>query len=602
MLSTTGKMLFVAALSMHGLRCVAGGSLRGGQQTDAIARSEIPESEQTQIHEIPLQEEKAVPRKVLKEPAWSHPSRLPERQEANKQLTGSGKAAVKHRYKKQISKTLKGFKYEAQKKATTTTVAPEELHLKSQQLEPIGKESEKLEYHEEEDEHHEEEQLEQESSDDPSSWLTAGAEAEWNPMVAKKAKHLLKERDWIEVTIVDKENDNGVITYGIQRGTLRTRVRQEQLRKPVRAQQLAEDRKREQSFWEKHKARNKPAENKEHLEDVMVPLKAKTGRTCKGNPARLNSKYVNADGDQIDDGLDGDLVDAEGCRELCEQDVKCKFASYGLHHFPEDTKPSMSCLSFESCDETTGKGYRTWQKVRLDSEKAHKAKHSERREDEYMAKIREAEEISLQRLEAEEEEAKHRAAENEAEKEEELKNSQVKKEEEFKNFFAHRHGLGGTGHAHPGKDEQWTYAGHFFWRHLLELGALVIIAGMWKTRTRDRKGRKELQGDKKAEESNKTWMKHQSSLILTVLKKLFSPPKMASDVELRDAAAAIALPKNSEKASQRSDEDKKSQVRSSQTSRPTPSGNSVDGNAPVNKAALRAAFRMAGNTRTSSFR
>ena len=49
---------------------------------------------------------------------------------------------------------------------------------------------------------------------------------------------------YAKVTIVDKENDNGVITYGIQRGTLRTRVRQEQLRKPVRAQQLAEDRKR----------------------------------------------------------------------------------------------------------------------------------------------------------------------------------------------------------------------------------------------------------------------------------------------------------------------------------------------------------------------
>eukprot|EP00746_Dinoflagellata_sp_MGD_P066979 gnl/MRDRNA2_/MRDRNA2_27676_c0_seq1.p1 gnl/MRDRNA2_/MRDRNA2_27676_c0~~gnl/MRDRNA2_/MRDRNA2_27676_c0_seq1.p1 ORF type:complete len:275 (+),score=49.18 gnl/MRDRNA2_/MRDRNA2_27676_c0_seq1:81-905(+) len=66
--------------------------------------------------------------------------------------------------------------------------------------------------------------------DDSLSWLHAGAEVEWNPRAGKEPKHLLQEHDWIGVTIVDKEVNDGAVTYSIQRGNLRTRAKQEEFR------------------------------------------------------------------------------------------------------------------------------------------------------------------------------------------------------------------------------------------------------------------------------------------------------------------------------------------------------------------------------------
>merc|ERR1719428_1927025 len=115
-------------------------------------------------------------------------------------------------------------------------------------------------------------------------------------------------------------------------------------------------------------------------------MHAQVGSTCKAEAIRL--------------GKDG--LDAEDCRMLCENDKTCLYASHGLFKFDNEhqTKPAVHCAKFKECDQTTGKGYRTWVKARLEPDGAQKARNAERLEDEYMEKILEAERIAEQAMEA----------------------------------------------------------------------------------------------------------------------------------------------------------------------------------------------------------
>jgi hypothetical protein len=617
MLRSTSNVLFVAALAACWLALVTGVSLSGGQKTDTAARAEIAQSGisdelQTALQgvhwdsaeDLPIQEEKAVPRSVLKKTATASrysKHQLYKKQEAKEELAKTWRehqdGKSKHQYNKQMGKTLKGIKYEATKKATTVTVtiAPSASRLRKQpemlpDHVPESLEKDAIQQHdnnEQDDEDHEEENAEDESNDAPDSWLHVGAKVEWNPMVGKKAKYLLKENDWIEVTVVDKEVDGGVNTWGIQKGPLQTRVPQDQLRRAVKAKRLAEEKKREEAFWSKRKPTTAPNDG---LEDVMVPLKAKSGRTCRGDPIRLSS-------DQSEYHEDGGSVDAEDCRSLCEKNSKCKFASHGMYKGPKDAKEVVSCLSFESCDETTGKHWRTWQKERMDPDKANKARTSERNEDEYISKIKEAEEISLQRLE---EDLVAPAMETAA----------PSKKRYFAGAFPRRAIVIPQGRETMGAED--SFMAIPFWRHLLELGAIAVLLGMWSGKMQVSKQRKQVAGQQEMKEPNAldkllNWIQRETTPLIAMVQKMVNPPKMegTSDLELNSELTSSSITRRFEKAAEDLDQgDQKSnqpQVRKYQT--PLPEDDGVDrGDARVNRSALRAAFHMAGNKRTSDFR
>lgn len=603
MLRSTDKVLFVAALTMHWLGLVTGVSLHsksGGQQTDVTAKKEIAQisktSHRSQLEEAVkrdhtlaeggFQEEKAEPRTVLKKSTPASKSKLSHLQYKLKQKQEI-ESRPKSQYNKQMRKTLKGIKYEASEK-TTTTLAPQSKRLKSQEI--ADENLPEVVHHddigpaEELEEEPQEDQTEEENSNDPMAWLHAGAEVEWNPMVGKKAKHLLKERDWIEVTVVDKEDDNGQITYGIQKGPLRTRVTQEQLRKPMRAKRQAEEKKREEAFWAKRKTSEAPSDG---LEAVMIPLKAKVGRTCRGDPVQLGSK----------EGESSHGIDAEDCRHLCEKDEKCKFASHGLFNFQEDAKAAVHCVRFESCDETTGKGFRTWQKERMTAEAAHKARNSENLEDQYMAKIKEAEEVSLQRLENE------------------LPTEPPKFIPLAKPYFEHPVLPPGTAihiEGHSAMDAQ-EFLEIPFWRHLIEIGAIVSILLMRKTRVQ--RGRKAATGFCMAAQTDgkepnalfkvTLWIQREARSINLMLQRLLNTPKVPSDMrfDAENGTQSSHEPYVPERPGDFDEAmEKRAPMPMMQEKKMISDDDGVRADAPVNRAALRTAFSHAGNRRTADFR
>eukprot|EP00746_Dinoflagellata_sp_MGD_P165960 gnl/MRDRNA2_/MRDRNA2_95558_c0_seq1.p1 gnl/MRDRNA2_/MRDRNA2_95558_c0~~gnl/MRDRNA2_/MRDRNA2_95558_c0_seq1.p1 ORF type:complete len:628 (-),score=191.14 gnl/MRDRNA2_/MRDRNA2_95558_c0_seq1:11-1705(-) len=564
-----------------------------------MARAEIAESARSEIaqfegsEELPIVEEKAVPRSVLKKTtAVSRYSkhRLLQKQKSKEELAQED-GKQKSQYNKRMGKTLKGIKYEAQQKETTTTVAPKTARLRSQETVPaVTLQAPQQHENEEEEELHEEETQEnaEESNDESDSWLHVGAKVEWNPMVGKKAKYLLKENDWIEVTVVDKEEDNGVYIYGIQKGQLQTRVPHEQLRKAVKAKRLAEEKKREEAFWAKRKPTTAPDDG---LEDVMVPLKAKAGRTCRGNPTRLSA-------DKSEYHEDGDAIDAEDCRNLCEKNSKCKFASHGMYKMHEDAKATLSCLSFETCDETTGKGFRSWQKARMDSGKANKARTSERREDEYMAKIKEAEEIALQRLQADLMPANDAA-------------NQVPVPAPTKALsISPDSAIIITGSRSKMVTED-SFMAIPFWRHLLELGAIAVLFFIWNSKMQQSKRRKQagacVTGQHEMKEPNAlnklhNWIQRETKPVVTMLQKLISPPKIPSDTDIDAAAASASVTRKFEKASEFLDDGEQKNTQTQRKYQTPPPEDDGARDQSVNRSALRAAFKMAGNTRTADFR
>lgn len=615
-------------------------SLNGGHKVDQDARSEIVDAAEREGRDLPLEDEKAVVRSVLKKPILPKQPALTNLQVKQKAKEAADAAANKKK-NSEVRRTLKGIKYETEDGEEAAMPAPQSLRLKvqdpaangdeEQPSDPFPEQEHEVEHEEEqqEEQQHEEQQEEQEQQHNPDSWLHPGAHAEWNPFIGKKAKHLLAERDWLLVNIIDKEVDqHGKVRYGIKKGGLRTMVAREQLRKPMKHLQEADRKRNDDKFWQAHQAHHKPTEppNDDH-EDVMVPMHAKVGSTCDAKATKMKgaSKYKDRD-----NGLN-DGIDAEECRMLCESDHTCKFAAHGLFKLDGDTNHEVHCVKFETCDSSTGKGFRTWVKARLDMFAAQKARNAEKLEDEYMLKIIEAENVAEQAMEHESElNITAVTKTNQENVEAELKEKKVIKATEPITADDKKIAIQAEVSKVSDGQEAQNQAEAPLWRILLEGAAVVMIMVMFLQSINGMKNRRagnaasppDTKSGNEETDANAfvklpVWIQRESKGIAMLMQNGLNGSAKKQDPDDMEMAPAgknpAKIPAIREDSSSKQHDSSPEQVEPKKNNArsfgvawedvpledPKPKED-VSGDAPVNRAALRAAFAASNKARSAA--